>query len=455
MARMLRSFWCLSFLWLFLAATVQAQTENDEAFTRLFPSRGVEHRVDFWKQIFTRYGENDLILHDRDDLRLVYRVVSFPGRPGSRAEARRQQAEVKKAVENTKRLLGDLASLGPESKQLNFKHHEILSLLKLNSYQPTAPVLKRLRENLRTQRGIKEKFRAGLVRSGRYQEELESVFKSRGMPAELSLLPHIESSFNYAAYSSAGAAGAWQITRGTGRKLLKISRTVDERLDPVKSGIAAARILKENFDALGSWPLAITAYNHGKYGMLRAKKAHGADINAIINNYQSKIFGFAGQNFYAEFLAAVAIAKDYSSHFGALELDPPLSWRSVSVKKATRVSSFAKSMNVKTSVVRAYNPQLTPYFWKRSQVIPAGMEIRLPVGDGTPEILSVENQVPTQLASGNSPARSQKVIKYRVRRGDTLTTIARRFQVPVDHLKKANKLRNPNRLYLGQMLLIP
>ncbi len=455
MARMLRSFWCLSFLWLLLTLTVQAQTNSDKEFQRLFPSRGVEHRVDFWKQIFTRYGEKDLVLHDRTDLRLVYRVVSFPSRPSSRAESRQQQAELKKATESIQRVLSELATLGPDSNQLNFKHQEMLSLLKMNNYQPTAPVLNRLKENIHVQRGIKEKFRAGLVRSGRYKEELESVFNNRGMPTELSLLPHVESSFHYAAYSSAGAAGAWQITRGTGRKLLKISRSVDERLDPVKSGAAAARILKENFDALGNWPLAITAYNQGKYGMLRAKSIHGSDINAIINDYQSKIFGYAGQNFYAEFLAAVEVARDYSNHFGDLNLDPPISWRSVSVKKATNVSNFAKAMNVKESVLRTYNPQLTAYFWRRSRVIPAGMEMRLPVGDGTPEILSVDTPEPTMQASGKKSVASHKVVKYRVRRGDTLTTIARRFQVPVDHLKKANRLRNPHRLYLGQMLLIP
>jgi len=454
MARMLRSFWCLSFLWPVLILTVQAQTTSDEDFQRLFPSQGVEHRIDFWKQIFTRYGENDLVLHDRTDLRLVYRVVSFPSRANNRAETRQQQAELKKATEGIKRVLSELAAVGPESSQLDFKHREMLSLLKLNNYQPTATVLNRLKENIHVQRGIKEKFRAGLVRSGRYKEELETVFKNRGMPSELSLLPHVESSFNYAAYSSAGAAGAWQITRGTGRKLLKIGRSVDERLDPVKSGVAAARILKENFDALGNWPLAITAYNQGKYGILRAKSIHGSDINNIINDYQSKIFGFAGQNFYAEFLAAVQVANDYSNHFGDLTLDPPISWRKVSVKKATSVSSFAKTMNVKENVLRAYNPQLTPYFWRRSRVIPAGMEVRLPVGDGTPEILS-DTPEPTVQASGKETLASHRVVKYRVRRGDTLTTIARRFQVPVDHLKKANKLRNPHRLYLGQMLLIP
>ncbi|RPJ81132.1 MAG: hypothetical protein EHM18_17335, partial [Acidobacteria bacterium] len=141
MARMLRSFWCLSFLWPVLILTVQAQTTSDEDFQRLFPSQGVEHRIDFWKQIFTRYGENDLVLHDRTDLRLVYRVVSFPSRANNRADTRQQQAELKKATEGIKRVLSELAAVGPESSQLDFKHREMLSLLKLNNYQPTATVL--------------------------------------------------------------------------------------------------------------------------------------------------------------------------------------------------------------------------------------------------------------------------------------------------------------------------
>ena len=108
--------------------------------------------------------------------------------------------------------------------------------------------------------------------SGQYMIFLKKIFKKYDLPEELIVLPHVESSFNYKAYSSAGAAGIWQFTRGTGKQYLKISYEVDERLDPILSTEAAAKLLKRNYEVLGSWPLAITAYNHGAYGMKRAVK---------------------------------------------------------------------------------------------------------------------------------------------------------------------------------------
>jgi hypothetical protein len=91
----------------------------------------------------------------------------------------------------------------------------------------------------RSQRGIKEKFREGLIRLGQYLSRIEAIFQEHGLPAELALLPYVESSFDYDAYSKRGAAGIWQFIRGTGRRFLKLNLYVDERLDPLKSSEAA------------------------------------------------------------------------------------------------------------------------------------------------------------------------------------------------------------------------
>src|SRR5262249_10774421 len=152
-----------------------------------------------------------------------------------------------------------------------------------------------------------------------------------GLPLEIALLPLVESSFENRALSSAGAAGIWQFTRGTGRLYLRISKKGDERLDPPKATRAAARLLSENYRALGSWPLAITAYNHGRAGMQHAQDAHGSDINTIINQYESPMFGYASMNFYCEFLAAVEVYQNHQQYFGELVLDTPST-----VKPATK-----------------------------------------------------------------------------------------------------------------------
>ena len=102
---------------------------------------------------------------------------------------------------------------------------------------------------------------------------MRAVFRDQGMPDDLALLPHVESSFNVRAYSKYGAAGVWQFMRGTGRRFMKVDYVVDESLDPITATRAAARLLRENYAILGTWPLALTAYNHGAAGMARAVRS--------------------------------------------------------------------------------------------------------------------------------------------------------------------------------------
>ena len=131
-------------------------------------------------------------------------------------------------------------------------------------------------ERIRFQRGLAERFRDGLVRAGQWEPlHPRGDARTRALPQELAALPHVESSFNPSAYSHAGAAGLWQFMPGTGKQYLRIDRAVDERYDPWKSSEAAAKLLGANYRVTGAWPLAITAYNHGAGGMMRAVKQLG------------------------------------------------------------------------------------------------------------------------------------------------------------------------------------
>src|SRR6185369_13293637 len=169
-------------------------------------------------------------------------------------------------------------------------------------------------------------FREGIIRSGRYLDAFQQVFEKEGVPMDVALLPLVESSFENRALSNAGAAGIWQFTRGTGRMYLTVNRKLDERLDPTKATRAAARLLHDNYNALGSWPLAITAYNHGRAGMMRAQSEVGSsDITKVISEYRGSLFGYASMNFYSEFLAAVDVYNSYEQYFGQLVLDQPSS----------------------------------------------------------------------------------------------------------------------------------
>ena len=119
----------------------------------------------------------------------------------------------------------------------------------------------------------------------------------------------VESMFNTKAHSSAGAAGIWQIMPRTGRELgLKINKKTDERMDVMKATAAAAKLLKRNYKLLKAWPLAVTGYNHGAYGVKRAIRDVGSrDLVDLIDNYKKSTWGFASKNFYAELIAMIRI----------------------------------------------------------------------------------------------------------------------------------------------------
>lgn len=139
------------------------------------------------------------------------------------------------------------------------------------------------------------------------------------LPEALAYLPHVESSFNTTARSPAGAVGMWQLMPGTARPQLRIDRRVDERTHPYKATRVAAGYLKHAHEILGSWPLAITAYNYGLAGTVRAVESVGSKhLPDIIDRFESTNFGFAVRNFYAQFLAATHVSEHAFEYFPEL-----------------------------------------------------------------------------------------------------------------------------------------
>src|SRR5262245_10306080 len=210
-----------------------------------------------------------------------------------RGEQESKVAGVRQAIDEIRANLANPENLSSAAKQIR-------EAIVASGVPLAASSLEDLRDNVHTQLGIKERFREGVIRSGRYLEAFRQVFDKEGIPTEVALLPLVESSFENRALSSAGAAGIWQFTRGTGRLYLAVGKKVDERLDPDKATRAAARLLRDNFNALGTWPLAITAYNHGRAGMLRAQSEVGSsEITKVIDQYKGPLFGYASMNFYS------------------------------------------------------------------------------------------------------------------------------------------------------------
>ena len=290
-----------------VAPGARAFAGSELAFPR---PAAIEQNVQFWVDVFATYTDRDFIIHDRDQVSRIYQVIHLPGGGDpSREEVASINDYLKDKYTN---ILNRLAAGQPPS---NYEERRIADLFKGESL----PAYSVAAQNLRVQQGLRERFREGLLRSRYYRPTMERIFRGAGLPPELVTLVTVESGFYSRAKSSAGAVGIWQFTRNTGKQYMRITRYHDDRLDPTTETHAAAALLRSNYDALGSWPLAITAYNYGTGGTEAAASEYGGDYDRIVRNYNGPHFGFAARNYYAEFLAALQIHQDEDKYFPNLK----------------------------------------------------------------------------------------------------------------------------------------
>jgi membrane-bound lytic murein transglycosylase D len=281
----------------------------------------------FWVDVFTRYSQHDYVIHDRIEPGHIYDVVTTTGAGDEELVAARVRAVVDRLA---------LASLTG------------LDLASPPQVPAVAP-----EDRVRVQRGMREVFGAGLTEHRRFRQIVERALEREGLPLQLSVLPLVESSYNPEAVSRAGATGMWQFTATTARRYLRIHGRVDERLDPVRSSHAAARHLRELREALPSWPLALTAYNHGITGVERARRAIGSDdLGLLVSEYRGPGFGFASRNFYAEFLAARHVVENVASYFPEQAPNRLIEYR---VKRGDTIYALARRHGVTVPHLLALN----------------------------------------------------------------------------------------------------
>ena len=373
-----------------------------------------------------------------NDLGIVYEVVYFGKKHLSR---RAKDRKLEKIKAKYKRILRRIAKTKNKSK-LKGEELRVYQLVKKNHYKAS--------RRIRGQWGLKDRFQAGIERSGLYMDEIKRIFKQYNLPEELSILPHVESSFQLKAYSSAGAAGIWQFTRSTGRLFMRVGYDVDERRDPILATYGAAKLLKKNYEVVRSWPLAITAYNHGLRGIQRAQKRHGSDIVKIIKKYRSRTFGFASRNFYPEFLAALHVVKNQNKYFPLLNIKKPLRRVSFRLPDYVNINTAVNYFNMTREEIAESNPSLRRPVLIGEKRIPKGYVFQAPASE-IKDLRSNYNKIP-KTALYSRQIRSKF---YTVRRGDTLSALALRFGTSVQSLKASNTIRRGNRIYIGQVLQLP
>lgn len=361
-----------------------------------FAASGVlRNQVEFWKLIFTKYGKDQAVFHHRQYPQIVYSVLDFSDAAASSGGAKLERIKNEAIEEETARIHSALLWLADGSSPRNPFERRIERLFsalpggRSSLYTEAADS-----EQIRSQTGIRERFREGLIRSGRYLKTMEKIFRGEGLPAELTRLPLIESSFDYTAYSSVGAAGIWQFMRSTGKKHMRIDSYIDERKDPVLSTRAAARYLDHAYEVLGAWPLAVTSYNHGITGVARAVKSVGStDMNKIIAEYKSDTFGFASKNFYAEFLAAVEVERDKARYFPGIQVEQPWNFIEVRLERQVGIYDLARISGASVDDILRLNTALLSPVAKGRAKIPAKFLVKLPQKRYGPELAQLGEQI--------------------------------------------------------------
>jgi membrane-bound lytic murein transglycosylase D len=233
--------------------------------------------------------------------------------------------------------------------------------------------------------------------------------------------------------------------------MLRVDRNVDERIDPIESTRAAASYLGDAYASLGNWPLAITSYNYGPAGMARAvAQVQSDNLVDLINEYSHPNWGYAPKNFYAEFLVAVEIGKNYQQFFPGLQLDAPVNFREVQVKGGSSVSALASAAGLTRDEFLAWNPAIS----RNARVVPAGYQMKLPADGGARPVVLVASAT-KRIEEKPQPKAKVQVVRHRVKRGETIYQIARRHGASVERVLEANGMHRANLLQVGALLLIP
>jgi len=435
---------------------------------------GLRPQIEFWKKIFGVYSTNQVVIHDAWHLDWVYEVLDF--RPLADSGASDAEVEdyihskVREEKERVRAMLMRLHQVGPDSSGLSDEERKIWAMM-AGVKEPSKFLEAADEDRVRGQRGLRERFAAGVEVSRRYLPEMETIFRREGLPVSLTRLPLVESCFNVRAYSKVGAAGIWQFMPSTGRLYMRVDNAVDERRDPIRSTEAAAEHLKRNYDVLGTWPLAITAYNHGRAGIARAIDSVGStDIVQIIQHYQGPAFKFASRNFYAEFIAALEVEQHFQDYFGPLSAHPPLRADTVVVPDYVTFKGLAQAAKADEDTLADLNPALTREVIDGRLRVPKGYQARVPVGASAGFAVryaslpaAAKGQVRVAKAPGTKShaakgrrgsAQSARYVTHRVQRGQTLEGIAKRYRTTVAAIQRRNNLRG-NGVRAGQSLVIP
>ncbi len=299
---------------------------------------------------------------------------------------------------------------------------------------------------------IRSRFEQWLIRLSRYRPLVETIFTEFHLPSDLVYLSLVESGFNPYAYSRAKATGPWQFMKGTAKVYgLRVDQYVDERRDPIKSTVAAARYLRDLYDLFGAWPLAMAAYNAGEGKVMRA--LHKAQAESFSEISKTRLIRRETKEYVPRFMAATIIAKNPDRYGFNQEEATPHRFDEVSVTRSIHFRAITNATGIPYEELRLLNPEL-----RRDATPPGDPLYLLKVPVGTKEkVERLLDRIPTYKFPP-MPAKEQYATAgpsrwYKVRVGDTLEKVSKRFRVPLKTLKTKNNLSSPT-IRPGDFLVI-
>jgi membrane-bound lytic murein transglycosylase D len=334
-------------------------------------------RVGFWVQIYSKVNSWEYLIHDTKYPQLVYSLFDARNKPkGALNSEKARVSQLIATMAKKEKLIRagqlDRKKLRPEEEKILhvFETHDLVAEMSKASDQ----------KRIRGQAGLRDSLEDALFVSGRYLPRMEKVFERFNLPTEIAYLPFVESGFNKKAVSKVGASGIWQFMPYTGKLYLRVDNEVDERNDPMRAAEAAARLMQQNYNLLNDWPLAVTAYNHGAAGVAKAARESGSkELPDIIERFEGKSFGFASQNFYSSFLAALHVAKNSEAFLGNVPRAKKLEFDEFVMPHYMDVKTFLEKLGIEEVVFRELNPALTEEVYSGRKFMPVGYTVRIPV----------------------------------------------------------------------------
>lgn len=319
--------------------------------SRFQVSEELRPRVDFWVKIYSKYSDTQGVFHLANDPNVILGEIDF-----TKIFENPNLSDFKK-MESIKNYVKD------QKEQILIKYHI------------------RDKKLVRLQMGLGGRMKKALFISGKYMNSMEEIFKNEGLPVELTRLVFVESSFNVFAQSKVGASGLWQIMPGSARSSGYIRKNYDQRNHPYYATLLAAKILKTNYKKLKSWPLAITAYNHGLSGVRRMmRKSESVSIEDMIASKEvTRSWGFASKNYYASFLAVLQVERNAKEIYGDdLVRADNLSYYEYKLKTKTKSSKILKWYDGSLTRFKQMNPHLNWAAIRRKKSVPAGVSLMIP-----------------------------------------------------------------------------